>query len=170
MENSNLVLLGMPGAGKSTLGVLLAKSLCMPFIDTDLIIQHQENRFLQEIIDQEGLEGFLAIENETILSLDVKKHVIATGGSVIHSKLAMEHLKSRGTLLYLQLSYQEIEKRIKNITTRGIAKNGNQSLFDLYTERVPLYVRYADMLVSCSGKEMEALVCEIQALFKNYKK
>lgn len=152
----------MPGAGKSTVGVLLAKALGMPFIDTDLKIQEEEGKLLQEIINTKGIEEFIKIEERVALKLNVKNHIIATGGSIIYGKLAMEHLKQNGLLVYLQLPYQEIERRVKNITTRGIAMGKGQSLFDLYTERVALYEKYADIIADCSNKTIEETVCSIK--------
>jgi shikimate kinase len=166
MQNSNIVLIGMPGSGKSTVGVLLAKELLMPYIDTDLIIQQKENRFLQDIINNDGIDKFLSIEENVILTLNTDKHVIATGGSVILKSSAIHHLKQNGVLIYLQLSYPEINKRIQNITTRGIAKHNNQSLLDVYNERVPLYEEYSDITIGCSNKSTEEIIIEIK---KNYK-
>ncbi len=147
----NIVLIGMPGAGKSTVGVLLAKTLGMTFIDTDLIIQEREKSLLQQIIHEKGLQKFLAIEKEAILSVDVQHAVIATGGSVVYKEEAMRHLKKQGSLVYLALDFDEIDKRIQNITTRGIAKQENQTLADIYHERIPLYERYADITIDCTA-------------------
>jgi shikimate kinase len=166
MNSSNVVLIGMPGAGKSTIGVLLAKSLRMPFIDTDLLIQQQEDSFLQDIINRDGIEKFLAVEEEVILKLNVEKHVIATGGSVIYSPAAMKHLKSNSTIIYLELTFEEMLTRITNIKSRGIAIGSDQSLLDLYKERTPLYEKYSDIKVYCSGKHMEEIVDEIKNSIK----
>lgn len=166
MNNSNVILIGMPGAGKSTIGVLLAKSLRKPFIDTDLLIQQQEDCFLQDIINRDGIEKFLAAEEDVILKLNVENHVIATGGSVVYSEASMKHLKPDSTIVYLKLSYEEIVTRIKNIKSRGIAIESNQSLFDLFKERTPLYEKYSDLTVNCSGKHIEEIVDEIKNSIK----
>lgn len=166
MNESNIVLIGMPGAGKSTIGVLLAKALMMPFIDTDLHIQQREKMFLQDIINKYGLERFLAIEEEIILQLNVSKCLLATGGSVVYSEAAMHHLKKLDSIIvYLQLGFKEVESRIKNISSRGIAMDKRYSLEDLYRERVPLYEKYADVSIDCSVKSMEDIVKEIKDKF-----
>lgn len=162
----NLVLIGMPGAGKSTIGVLVAKALNMSFIDTDLLIQKKENKLLQEIIEEKGIKEFLDIEAEVILGLDAANTVVATGGSVILRDKAMEHLKEKGLIIYLNLSYKEIEKRLYNIKTRGIAMDNNKSLLQVYKERISLYEKYADKVILCSGKGIEDIVMEITALWK----
>lgn len=164
MKKNNVILIGMPGAGKSTIGVLLAKTLKMPFLDTDLLIQQREGRFLQDIINQDGIEKFLAIEENAILSLRVENHVVATGGSVIYSAAAVNYLKACGMLVYLKLRYYEVEKRIRNIRTRGVAMNKGQSFWDLYNERVPLYEKHAEIVVNCSRKHPEKVVEEIEEL------
>lgn len=161
MNKSNIILTGMPGAGKSTVGVLLAKALKKPFIDTDLLIQQRENSFLQEIINDRGIAGFVRIEEEVVLGLDTAGHVIATGGSVIYSDASMRHLKSMGIVVFLDLKLYQLEKRLKNISTRGIAMRSGQSIGDLYAERQPLYMRHADIKIDCSRKHIEAIVSEI---------
>ncbi|HWR90038.1 MAG TPA: shikimate kinase [Dissulfurispiraceae bacterium] len=154
----NIVLIGMPGAGKSTVGVLLAKALGMPFVDTDLLIQASEGRLLQDIIDSGGIGEFLRVEEKVILSLNVRGHVIATGGSVVYSTGAMEHLRRDGFIIYLDVPLEQVEERIRNITTRGIAMRKGQDLREVYEERAPLYRKYADITVDCSGKDMETVV------------
>lgn len=154
----NIVLIGMPGAGKSTVGVILAKSLGMQFIDTDILIQEQTGRMLQEILDEDGPDAFKRIEEETILSLYPRRAVIATGGSVVCSGGAMGYLKSVGVVVYLKISYEEMEKRLKNITTRGIVLLPGQSLRGMYDQRVPLYERYADLTIACSDEDLESVV------------
>jgi shikimate kinase len=166
MNASNIILTGMPGAGKSTLGVLLAKSTGKPFLDTDLLIQQKENRLLQDIINQDGIEKFLDIEKEVILSINVENHVIATGGSVVYRQPSMDHLKKGGIVVYLKLPYTEIEDRIKNIKSRGIAMSQNVSLSNLFEERAPLYEKYADITVDCSGKHTEEAISEIISTIK----
>lgn len=158
---SNLVLIGMPGAGKSTVGVVLAKNLGYHFLDSDLCIQEAENRLLHEIIAEDGLNGFLQIENRINASLTVEKSVIATGGSVVYGKEAMEHLGKIGTIVYLRLPYDEIENRLGDLTKRGVALKKGQTLQDLYEERVPLYERYAHVIIDCNGKMIRDIVAEI---------
>jgi len=159
----NVVLIGMPGAGKSTLGVLLAKALGMEFIDTDILIQKNEGRRLQEIIDHYGIEYFLNTEERTILGLNAFNSVIATGGSVIYSEKAMVQLREKGKVLYLHLPYHEIEKRLKNIKTRGIVmKKG--SLREEYEERIPLYSKYSDLTINCENKDIEQCINDIVLL------
>ncbi|NLP15284.1 MAG: shikimate kinase [Clostridium sp.] len=166
----NIVLIGMPGAGKSTIGVLLAKALKMPFIDTDLLIQQKYNMFLQDIIDKYGIKRFLSIEEEVAVSIDLKNHVIATGGSVVYSDAALKHFKRDGFVVYLKLRFDEIEKRISNISSRGIAKEKDKTLMELYNERIPLYEKYADITVNCSDMNIEASVSEIIKRIKAAKK
>jgi shikimate kinase len=157
----NVVLIGMPGAGKSTAGVILAKTLRMNFIDTDIVIQEQSGRLLQEIIDDEGPRTFKKIEERTVLSLDCHNAVIATGGSVVFSKRAMAHLKSDGIVVYLDISFEEMEKRLRNITMRGIVLIAGQSLRDMYSQRVPLYETYADIRIHCPDGDIETIVRKI---------
>ncbi len=157
-HHENIILIGMPGAGKSTVGVVLAKTLGMQFIDTDILIQERVGKMLQEILDEDGPDAFKRIEEETILSLHPRRAVIATGGSVVCSGAAMAHLKSGGVVVYLEISYEEMEKRLKNITTRGIVLLPGQSLREMYDERVPLYEGYADLTVACSGEDLESVV------------
>ena len=144
----NVVLIGMPGCGKSTVGVVLAKILGYRFLDSDLLIQESENRLLHDIIEQEGIEGFEKIENRVNASIDVKKSVIATGGSVVYGREAMAHLKEIGVVVYIRLPYEEISHRLGNLEQRGVAIRKNQTLKDLYEERVPLYEKYADIIVN----------------------
>ena len=144
----NVVLIGMPGCGKSTVGVVLAKILGYRFLDSDLVIQESENRLLHDIIEQEGIEGFEEIENRVNAAISVKKSVIATGGSVVYGRQAMEHLKEIGTVVYIKLPYDEINHRLGNLEQRGVAIRKNQTLKDLYEERVPLYEKYADIIIN----------------------
>ncbi len=162
-HHKNIVLIGMPGAGKSTVGVVLAKSLGMQFIDTDILIQERTGRMLQEILDTDGPDAFKRIEEEAILSLHPRRAVIATGGSVVCSADAMAHLASAGVVVYLKVSYEEMEKRIRNITTRGIVLLPGQSLRGMYDRRVPLYERYANLTIACSGEDLEAVVRNVIA-------
>ncbi len=159
---NNIVLIGMPGAGKSTVGVVLSKAQGMDFIDIDLLIQKAEGRLLQEIIDEKGIQEFLAIEEKIALSLKTSNSVIATGGSIVYSDKAMNHLKENSTVIYLKLPCLVIEKRLSNMHSRGIAMGAGQSLLSLYDERCPLYERYADRIVDCEGKDVEAIITCIQ--------
>lgn len=157
----NIVLIGMSGAGKSTLGVLLAKTLGMDYVDTDIVIQQHEGMLLQDIIDNYGIEAFMKIEENIISNLKLENCVIATGGSVIYSEQAMKVLKQGGQIIYLHVPYKEIEKRLINITTRGIVIKKGYSLKDVYEERVPLYIKYSDKTVSCSNKDIEYCISKI---------
>jgi len=157
----NIVLIGMPGAGKSTAGVILAKTLGMTFTDTDIVLQEGAGRLLQDIIDSGGPAAFLAMEERTILSLDCQGTVIATGGSVVFSRAAMEHLKADGIVVYLKISCEEMERRLADITTRGIVLFAGQGLRDMYAVRAPLYEMYADITVDCTGAGFEAVVEKI---------
>lgn len=157
----NIVLIGMSGAGKSTLGVLLAKALGMDFIDTDLVIQQHEGRLLQEIINHEGIDKFMEIEEKIVSELELENCIISTGGSVIYSNKAMNALKQLGHIVYLHVSYEEIQRRLINITTRGIVMKKGNSLKDVYEERVPLYMKYSDRTFDCSNKDIEHCVSEI---------
>ncbi|MBQ8184837.1 MAG: shikimate kinase [Lachnospiraceae bacterium] len=148
----------MPGAGKSTMGVVLAKVSGMDFIDADLLIQAQEKRLLSEIIEQEGVEGFLVIEEQVNASIQAENAVIATGGSVIYGPRAMEHLREIGTVVYLRLSYSTIESRLFNIKGRGVALKEGQTLRDLYEERCVLYQKYAHITIDEEGLGIEETV------------
>lgn len=137
----------MPASGKSTVGVLLAKRLGYSFVDSDILIQEQEKRLLKEIIAQEGIEGFMEVENRVNAGICVERSVIAPGGSVIYGKEAMEHLKEISTIVYLKLSYEELEKRLGNLVDRGVVLKNGMTLRDLYNERVPYYEKYADITI-----------------------
>lgn len=147
MEKNNIVLIGMPGVGKSTIGVVLAKMLGYQFVDADLVIQKTEGKLLREIIAEVGTEGFIQIENRVNSQIDAEHSIIATGGSVVYGQEAMEHLKEIGTVLYLKLPYEELQKRLSDIKGRGVVLKDGQTLRDLYEERVPLYEKYADITV-----------------------
>ena len=148
----------MPGAGKSTIGVLLAKSMLMDFVDTDLIIQRSTGKPLCEIIKDAGIDAFIKIENDTICDENFVNSVIATGGSAVYGKKAMEKLKSEGVIVYLKVDACELKNRIKNIHTRGIAMKEGQSLDSLYNERAPLYEAYADITIESGGITPEECV------------
>lgn len=158
----NIILIGMPGVGKSTLGVVLAKELGYEFVDADLLIQKREKRLLKEIIEQEGIDGFMAIENDVNASIDVEKCVIATGGSVIYGVEAMEHLKSIGTVIYLKLDYKTLDSRLGSLKGRGVVLKDGQDLAALYEERVPLYEKYADVVVDEKGLDLEATLNKVK--------
>lgn len=158
----NITLIGMPAAGKSVIGVLLAKSAGLNFVDTDLVIQKQEKRLLKEIIAQEGLDGFLAIENQVNASLAVDNCVIAPGGSVVYGGDAMEHLKAISTVVYLKISCEELKIRLGDLKDRGVALKDGMTLEDLYEERIPLYEKWADFVVDEHEKTPGMLVAEIR--------
>jgi shikimate kinase len=160
-KNSNIVLIGMPAVGKSTIGVLLAKATSRDFIDTDVFIQAQERKSLQEIIDQQGLEAFCRIEEHHILSLSCRGMVIATGGSVVYSDAAMNHLGSCGIIVHLVLDLPAIQKRLTNLDSRGVVLAPGKTIDRLYEERLPLYQKYSHLAVDCAGKTHEGVVGEI---------
>ena len=163
-KKTNIILLGMPGCGKSTVGVLLAKRIRKRFVDTDLLIQEQEGRLLSEIIEQEGLDRFIAIENQVNASLEAEESVIAPGGSVVYGREAMEHFKEIGEIVYLKLSYRGIAKRLGDLTKRGVVFRPGQSLKELYKERCPLYEQYADHVVVCDGKDIGETLDMVRAV------
>ncbi len=151
----NIILIGMPGAGKSTLGVLLAKAMGKLFVDTDIVIQQKTKRLLQDIIDNDGTEAFLSLEEEILLSVNEENTVIATGGSAVYSEKAMEHFRENGKIVYLHVDFDEIVKRVTNITTRGIVLKNGKNLADAFDERKPLYDRFADVVIDCTGSTIE---------------
>lgn len=153
-NKNNVVLLGMPGAGKSTVGVLLAKKMGKSFLDTDLLIQEREGRLLKEIIREDGLERFIEVENRINASVEVENTVIAPGGSVIYGAEAMGHYKEIACIVYLSLSYEAVSKRLGDLAERGVVCREGQTLCLLYEERCPLYERYADVIVQCDGLEI----------------
>lgn len=157
----NIVLIGMPGVGKSTAGVVLAKVLGYEFIDADLIIQQQEGKLLREIIAEVGTEGFIEVENRVNSQIEVEKSVIATGGSVVYGKEAMQHLREIGTVVYLKVSYDILEKRLHDIKGRGVVLKDGQDLRGLYEERVPLYEKYADITVCEDNLNVEQTIEKI---------
>lgn len=161
MKKDNIVLIGMPGAGKSTVGVVLAKKLGYRFIDSDLVIQDKYGKLLHELIEENGVEGFWQIENDVNASLDTHKSIIATGGSAVYGARAMEHLREIGTVVYLQLPYEEVAERLGDLNARGVTLQPGQTLGDLYRERSPLYEKYAHVVITCSGKMLREIVAEI---------
>lgn len=163
---TNITLIGMPASGKSTVGVLLAKRLGFSFVDVDIVIQEKTGRLLKEIIAQEGTEGFLRIEDRINQELDVRRSVIAPGGSVIYGEQAMAHLKEISTVVYLRLSYRSVRRRLGNLKDRGVALKDGMTLRDLYNERIPLYERYADITVDETGKTPGQTVDELRAIME----
>ena len=161
---ANIVLIGMPGCGKSTVGVLLAKAMGKAFIDTDVVLQAKEGRKLQSMIDDIGIDAFLKKEQDAVLTLDCENTVIATGGSVVYGGDAMAHLHRGGVVVYIKLPYPVIEKRLSNLATRGVNLREGQTLRDLYEERVPLYEAAADIVCSAEDFEIEQTVAEIVRL------
>ncbi len=155
---SNIVLIGMPGSGKSKIGVILAKLTSRSFIDTDLLIQAAEGRSLQDIVDQEGYLALRAIEEKVLLGLDCCNHVIATGGSAVYSPTAMAHLKKDGVVVFLDVCLDTIKARVRDLTTRGLAKRPDQSIDDLFAERYVLYRKYADITIDCTERT-HAVAC-----------
>ena len=153
-KKTNIVLIGMPGCGKSTVGVLLAKRIRKKFVDTDLFIQEQEERLLSEIIEEEGLDRFVRIENEVNASVVAENSVIAPGGSVIYGEEAMLHLKKIARVIYLKLSYESVKGRLGDLKKRGVAMRPGQDLKALYEERCPLYEKYAELVIECDGLEL----------------
>lgn len=158
MMKNNIVLIGMPGVGKSTIGVILAKILAYHFLDSDIVIQEREGKRLHQIISESGTEGFLKIENDVNASLDVERTIIATGGSAVYGKEAMAHLKEIGEVVYLKADYQTICNRLGNLEKRGVALKPGQTLKDLYDERTALYEKYADVIVDEMGLGTEETI------------
>ncbi len=163
---SNITLIGMPGAGKSTVGIILAKNLAFGFIDTDVLIQINHQKSLQQIIDESGHLNLRQIEATEILKLNIDNHVIATGGSAPYSSKAMEHLKKISKIVFLQVSYSELERRIHNFATRGIAKSPDQTFMELYEERHTLYMKYADIIVYCDKLNQDQVAMDIVKQYK----
>ena len=154
---SNITLIGMPGAGKSTVGIIAAKYLSLGFIDTDVLIQVNRQKSLQQIINESDHLNLRHIEEEEILKLQVAHHVIATGGSAVYSEVAMAHLRNISTVIFLKVEYEELEKRIHNFKTRGIAKAKDQTFRELFNERQILYNRYAEITIECNNLDQEEI-------------
>ena len=166
----NLIFIGMPAVGKSTVGIVVAKRLGMNFIDVDLLIQEQEHKLLREIIAEVGQEGFLKIENQVNASIQTENSVISPGGSVVYCREAMEHYKKIGTIVYLKASYPTIKKRIRNPKKRGVVLKEGQSLKDLYYERVPYFEKYADITICEDGCRIEDTIGNVLRALKKRKK
>ncbi len=162
MNKDNIILIGMPGAGKSTVGVVLAKKLGYAFVDSDLIIQSKEGRLLHEIISKRGIEGFWKIEETVNASIEAHRCVIATGGSAVYGAKAMEHFKQIGSIIYLQLSCDAIADRLGDLSERGVTLKEGQGLPELYDERIPLYEKYADVTIDCEAMSIREIVEQIK--------
>lgn len=164
MTKSNMVLIGMPASGKSTLGVQLAKWLSKGFIDTDLLVQARAGESMQSFQDRDGLAAYQQLECDTVQSVVCENCVIATGGSAVYCKEAMEHLRSIATIIFLDVPLEEIKTRIGDYSQRGVVIGPGMSLDDLYAERLPLYLQYADHILSCGEKSPDELLSEIRGI------
>ena len=169
-EYDNIVLIGMPGVGKSTAGVIAAKQLGMRFEDADILIQHREKKLLSRIIEEKGIDGFLSIENDVLRSIDDKGLLIATGGSAVYSTEAMEYLHRNALIIYLHLDLNDLSMRLSDLKQRGVVLRPGQTLNDIYEERVPLYRKNSDIEIDETGLDIEqtvALICERASIY-NY--
>ena len=153
----NIILIGMPGSGKSTVGVLLAKWMGMDFIDTDILIQKASGQMLYQMIEEKGIEAFIKAEEDILKSIQCRHSIVATGGSAVYGPEAMAHMAQLGSRVYLKLSSEIIEGRIGNLSTRGVVIREGETIVDLYKERAPLYERYADITVDAAGTPMEVV-------------
>lgn len=162
---SCISLIGMPGAGKSTVGVLLAKELAMDFVDTDVLIQLREEKTLQNIISDSGYLSLRRIEEDILQSLNYQNHVIASGGSAVYGPKGMQNLKRMGVVVYLEVALEELQHRIDNYDTRGISRDPDQGFADLFLERCELYQKYADVTISCAGKDQGSITKELCRLY-----
>lgn len=167
-RKKNIVLVGMPGVGKSTVGVILAKVLGYEFIDSDLVIQKQTGKLLKDIIAEKGPEGFIEVENEINSKLEAENSIIATGGSIVYGAEAMAHLKEIGTVIYLKQSLKELEGRLGNIKNRGVVLKEGQTLATLYEERIVLYEKYADITVDEENLDIEETISAVEEALKRY--
>ncbi len=167
MKKTNIVLIGMPGSGKSTVGIILAKILAMEFVDTDILIQNREKTTLQEIVNTHGHIKLREIEEEVLLDVNLENHVIATGGSAPYSEPAMNHLKKQGVVIFLNASLDTLRARIHNYENRGLAKRKDQSFQDLFEERLSLYTKHNDIAVENNNKTQEDVCYEIATILKN---
>ncbi|MDN3640594.1 shikimate kinase [Simiduia curdlanivorans] len=163
MKPQSIILIGMPGAGKSTIGVVLAKELAKDFIDTDVLIQVREKQTLQEIMDASDYLNLRRIEEEVLLETDLPNHVIATGGSAVYGDAGMQHLKTYGPVVFLSVSLNELRRRIHNYESRGIARRPDQSFDDVFAERNRLYREYADIVVECDGLNQAEVIESLRA-------
>ncbi len=160
-RGDNIVLIGMPGAGKSTVGVLLAKAASMDFLDTDVVIQSAEGRRLQAILDDVGVPAFRELEERHCLGIAPERTVVATGGSVVYGRGAMEHFRRLGTIVWLELPLEALRARLTNLDSRGVVMWPGQTVETIHVERTPLYRRWADVTIDCAGKSQERIVGEI---------
>jgi shikimate kinase len=167
---SNIVLIGMPGSGKSTVGVILAKLTSRNFVDTDVLIQTKQGRSLQNIVDQHGYLALRTIEEKVLLDLDCRSHVIATGGSAVYSRAAIRHLKSDGIVVFLNVDLDTLKSRVHDFGTRGLAKRPDQNVADLFAERSSLYRQYADITIDCVGLSHEEVCARIIEELKRMKR
>ncbi|MDA3897583.1 MAG: shikimate kinase [Desulfobacteraceae bacterium] len=156
-KKDNITLIGMPGAGKSTIGIILAKYLSYGFLDTDVLIQINHQKSLQQIMDESNYLNLRTVEENEIRKINIEKHVIATGGSAVYSEKAMEHLQSISTVIFLKVAYSALKKRIHNFKTRGIAKSDTQSFRQLFDERQILYNKYSDVIIECDAMDQEEI-------------
>lgn len=166
MNRDNIILIGMPGVGKSTIGVVLAKVLGYQFVDADLLIQEAEGKLLSELIEENGTDGFIEIENRVNSQIQTHRSVIATGGSVIYGKEAMEHLKAIGTVVYLKQNLRVLQRRLRNLKGRGVVLKEGQTLADLYKERTVLYEKYADITVDQYKQKIQQTLKAVQEALK----
>ena len=164
---NNIILTGMPGVGKSTVGVILAKEIGYRFLDSDLLIQDQEHRLLKEIIAEEGVDGFLRIENRVNASIQAERTVIATGGSAVYGEEAMQHFKKTGRIVFLHLEFEQLKKRLGDLRDRGVVLREGQTLRDIYEEREQLYRRYADLTLDETGRNLEETLAELLHLLQS---
>lgn len=159
--HSNIVLIGMPGSGKSTVGVILAKMTSRDFVDTDVLIQTSHRRTLQDIVDEDGYAALRKVEEDALLGLAVRNHVIATGGSAVYSDRAMAYLKSAGIVVFLDADLLTLQSRVADFGKRGLAKPPDQSFAALFQERVPLYRKHADISIDCSGLTQDGVCMKL---------
>ncbi len=169
LKGDNLIFIGMPGSGKSTNGVVLAKALGCDFLDADILIQSEKGMRLDEILDAFGTDGFNKIEEEVLAGIELRDTVIATGGSAVYGSKAMEHLKDIGTVIYLDIAYEDLKERLGDLHKRGVSIKEGQTLYDLYMERKPLYEKYADITVNVTGQSIRKSIDSIkEELRKRY--
>lgn len=165
MRKNNITLIGMPGAGKSTVGIVLAKVLGMEFLDSDLLIQKREKKLLWQIIEEQGLDGFDRVEEDVNCSIETENTIIATGGSAVYSEKAMRHLREISTVVYLKVSCEELKKRLGDLKNRGVSIKEGQTLEDLFEERCPLYEKYADLILDLDHTSIRQAAAQIAENF-----